>query len=736
MSYADYVTRVMALHSGAATQNANDSLLFMTQRDNAAMVEWQDSSDADEPSSAAKHVTDEFRPIEPPAAASSSELPGIGLSVAAVHGTLDQGAAPEAQAVDRPTLLGLAPVEPDVSGVVSTGELQRECEAQDQKDAAEVEELAPSPEEIALLDPELLRVTKPLPKREAEFAAAAALTEAESPADEEEPSELIATGKHDAEAAAQALAAEAEREVGATADARLRKSTIGTFVGRIPAPEQPERADQTDQDDGESEWSDLSTRWVIASGNQAEDDLIDDNEVTNDLHWGDRLAAVMPRSAAVQPLAAEQSSRRHATLTGMSPLDEDPGSQLFVEPVQPASVDAVRASRPEEPPQPWNEEPSYSDARRPTGRLPSWTPTAQVGTVPPWAAMPSYAQQPSAAVSQSYAPQTWNTAPVTPPPWAATSQQLQYLHPSAYAPGERRPSTRIDFPTPRRMPTGMGMHPPQPHVSDVITLEQLKHIADGWLGAIGKLAIAGMALHYSGLAVPLLAQFGYAPTPTLTPAGQVGASAIAAPAAATLAPPLMPSVMPEPAAPVLAAPYPDVSMRRYERESDVAAVPYGLEDSTRRRVYTRRDAVEPAARRRSVRLTHGYRSRRTKGSHTADSAEAEPATQPTASAAELPAKQPIAAAAAPEPAPAQPLPAAAPEAEDAVGEAFLRINTRPWSQVFIDGTQVGTTPKIDLRVSAGSHRIRMVNTQLGLSKTVQVRPIAGETVSLVETLDD
>jgi serine/threonine-protein kinase len=80
--------------------------------------------------------------------------------------------------------------------------------------------------------------------------------------------------------------------------------------------------------------------------------------------------------------------------------------------------------------------------------------------------------------------------------------------------------------------------------------------------------------------------------------------------------------------------------------------------------------------------------------------------------------------------------AAAIGADAAAGEAFLRINSRPWSQVFIDGTLVGTTPKIDLRVSAGPHRVRLVNPELGLSKTFQVDASAGQTIAHVEHLDE
>ena len=37
-----------------------------------------------------------------------------------------------------------------------------------------------------------------------------------------------------------------------------------------------------------------------------------------------------------------------------------------------------------------------------------------------------------------------------------------------------------------------------------------------------------------------------------------------------------------------------------------------------------------------------------------------------------------------------------------VGEGTLRINSRPWSQIFVDGRKVGNTPLLNLTLAAGS----------------------------------
>ena len=66
----------------------------------------------------------------------------------------------------------------------------------------------------------------------------------------------------------------------------------------------------------------------------------------------------------------------------------------------------------------------------------------------------------------------------------------------------------------------------------------------------------------------------------------------------------------------------------------------------------------------------------------------------------------------------------------------LRINSRPWSQVFIDNKPVGTTPLLNVSVSAGQHSIRLVNNVFGMRKTFDVNVGAGENISQVVSLGD
>ncbi|HET9950059.1 MAG TPA: PEGA domain-containing protein, partial [Longimicrobiales bacterium] len=81
-----------------------------------------------------------------------------------------------------------------------------------------------------------------------------------------------------------------------------------------------------------------------------------------------------------------------------------------------------------------------------------------------------------------------------------------------------------------------------------------------------------------------------------------------------------------------------------------------------------------------------------------------------ASAVLEPAPQPVPAA---EPPPADPGPTTEPE--PAVGGApvdvpagTLSLQSYPWGDVYLDGTYVGTTPLLDLRVPAGLHTVRIV----------------------------
>jgi len=69
-------------------------------------------------------------------------------------------------------------------------------------------------------------------------------------------------------------------------------------------------------------------------------------------------------------------------------------------------------------------------------------------------------------------------------------------------------------------------------------------------------------------------------------------------------------------------------------------------------------------------------------------------------------------------------------------QSLLRINSRPWSQVFVDGQLVGNTPQFGVVVTAGRHTIRLVNPEFDMSKTFTVNVAPGESLTRIETLTE
>ncbi len=55
---------------------------------------------------------------------------------------------------------------------------------------------------------------------------------------------------------------------------------------------------------------------------------------------------------------------------------------------------------------------------------------------------------------------------------------------------------------------------------------------------------------------------------------------------------------------------------------------------------------------------------------------------------------------------------------------FLRINTIPWTKIFVDGRPRGTTPQLKLKLRAGRHKLVLLNGNFGIRKTyyITIRP--------------
>ncbi len=83
---------------------------------------------------------------------------------------------------------------------------------------------------------------------------------------------------------------------------------------------------------------------------------------------------------------------------------------------------------------------------------------------------------------------------------------------------------------------------------------------------------------------------------------------------------------------------------------------------------------------------------------------------------------------APEPI-AQPAPIAPAATAPLASKGILRINTRPWSRVQVDGKLVGTTPQVGIVLEAGSHTVTLTNPEFGLERVITVQVAAGQTLT-------
>ena len=67
----------------------------------------------------------------------------------------------------------------------------------------------------------------------------------------------------------------------------------------------------------------------------------------------------------------------------------------------------------------------------------------------------------------------------------------------------------------------------------------------------------------------------------------------------------------------------------------------------------------------------------------------------------------------------------------AIGSGFLNIKTVPNSDIYVDGTKIGTTPILKFEITAGKHTIRAVNTELNLTAEKDIN-IEVDEVKLVD----
>ncbi|HJL18892.1 MAG TPA: PEGA domain-containing protein [Sandaracinaceae bacterium LLY-WYZ-13_1] len=64
----------------------------------------------------------------------------------------------------------------------------------------------------------------------------------------------------------------------------------------------------------------------------------------------------------------------------------------------------------------------------------------------------------------------------------------------------------------------------------------------------------------------------------------------------------------------------------------------------------------------------------------------------------------------------------------------LRVNTTPWSEVYVDGRRIGNTPQMNIRLPAGRHTVTLVNPDFNIRERVQVNIAPGGTETLIRRL--
>jgi serine/threonine-protein kinase len=121
----------------------------------------------------------------------------------------------------------------------------------------------------------------------------------------------------------------------------------------------------------------------------------------------------------------------------------------------------------------------------------------------------------------------------------------------------------------------------------------------------------------------------------------------------------------------------------------------------------------------------------------ADEPEATPTPRPTparSTARATPRSEPKSSAAAAKSAPAETTKSDTPPTKSGASTAKLNLNAIPRATVLLDGRPIGSTPKLGVEVSAGSHTVIFISGELRKSTAVTVE--AGETKTVALRLSE
>lgn len=57
----------------------------------------------------------------------------------------------------------------------------------------------------------------------------------------------------------------------------------------------------------------------------------------------------------------------------------------------------------------------------------------------------------------------------------------------------------------------------------------------------------------------------------------------------------------------------------------------------------------------------------------------------------------------------------------------LRLETVPWTTVYVGGKKLGDTPILGAALPAGRHQLKLVNGEQGIDQTIEIEIAANET---------
>ena len=66
----------------------------------------------------------------------------------------------------------------------------------------------------------------------------------------------------------------------------------------------------------------------------------------------------------------------------------------------------------------------------------------------------------------------------------------------------------------------------------------------------------------------------------------------------------------------------------------------------------------------------------------------------------------------------------------------LSVTAQPWAKVYVNGVELGNTPIVKHRLEPGKHKVKLVNDELGITKTFSVKIAKGKDTKLVKNLTE